>query len=265
MTTASPLVLRGRGDAVLRFTGEAVTLGRADGEYSIPLAAIEGVYAEGRSVGIELIALTDAEPVVYRVEDVSEAAATAFADAVETALPDEVVDVDGSALVTHRPPVAPAPRDHREKLLAAGIAVPVLGLDVFLGVAGRLEYALTFWIAFAVTAIGGFLAGDMGRDLYRMWRLPRYGITVTAESWHKAYGSWVYRYRDTTGVLHTYKTRSVLSSKELSYDPRDPKAVTHHEDAPARCGMAFLTLLGCGMAGGGLFGIGWLVLEVLKG
>ncbi|MFC7793862.1 hypothetical protein [Streptomyces cinereoruber] len=181
MTAASPLVLRGRGDAVLRFTGAAVVLGRADGEHHIPLEAIESVHPEGRSVEIELIALADAEPAVYRVEDVSEAAATAFADAVEAALPDEVVDVDGSALVTHRPPAAPAPRDHRTKLLAAGIAVPVVALDVFLGVAGRLEYALTFWIAFVVTAIGGLLAGDMGRDLYRMWRLPRYGITVTAE------------------------------------------------------------------------------------
>ncbi|MFD5108905.1 hypothetical protein [Streptomyces cinereoruber] len=241
-------MLRGRGDAVLRFTGAAVVLGRADGEHHIPLEAIESVHPEGRSVEVELIALADAEPAVYRVEDVSEAAATAFADAVEAALPDEVVDVDGSALVTHRPP-----------------AVPVLALDVFLGVAGRLEYALAFWIAFVVTAVGGLLAGDMGRDLHRMWRLPRYGITVTAESWHKAYGSWVYRYRDTTGVLHTYKTRSVLASKELSYDPRDPKVATHHEEAPARCGMAFITLLGCGMAGGGLFGIGRLVLEVLKG
>ncbi|WP_162603062.1 hypothetical protein [Streptomyces sp. CS081A] len=37
MTAASPLVLRGRGDAVLRFTGAAVVLGRADGEHHIPL------------------------------------------------------------------------------------------------------------------------------------------------------------------------------------------------------------------------------------
>ncbi|WP_411073526.1 hypothetical protein [Streptomyces sp. cmx-4-7] len=185
------------------------------------------MYAEGRSVEIELVAPVETEPVVHRVEDVSEAAATAFA----------------------------APRDHRTKLLVAGIAVPVLTLDVFLGVAGRLEYALTFWLAFVVTAVGVLLVGDMGRDLYRMWRLPRYGITVTAESWHKAYGSRVYRYRDTTGVLHAYETRSVLASKELSYDPRDPKVVIHHEDAPARCGMA----------GGGLYGIGRLVLEALRG
>ncbi|MFZ4301150.1 hypothetical protein ACOZE3_24945 [Streptomyces cinereoruber] len=68
--------------------------------------------------------------------------------------------------------------------------------------AGRPEYALAFRLAFVVTAIGGFLAGDTGRDLYRMRRLPRHGITVTAESWHKAYESRVYRYRDTTGALH---------------------------------------------------------------
>ncbi|MFI9118644.1 hypothetical protein ACIGW0_04420 [Streptomyces bikiniensis] len=265
MTAASPLVLRGRGDAVLRFTGAAVTLGRTDGEHHIPLAAIEGVYAEGRSVEIELVAPVETEPVVYRVEDVSEAAATAFADAVEAALPDQVAEVDGSTLVTHRPPVAPAPRGHRTKLLVAGIAVPVLALDVFLGVAGRPEHAATFWLALLVTAVGGYLAFFMGQGLYRMWHLPRNGITVHARLSHYTNNTGVYRYTDTTGASHTYTDRMGGNTVELAYDPRDPKVAIHPEGVYSRCMMALMMLVGCGMAGGGLFGIGWLVLEALKG
>ncbi|MGV9692661.1 hypothetical protein ACWDUX_26545 [Streptomyces sp. NPDC003444] len=232
MTAASPLVLRGRGDAVLRFTGAAVVLGRADGEHHIPLAAIESVHPEGRSV--------------------------------EAALPDEVVDVDGSALVTHRPPVPPARRHYREAAVLAGIAAPVIALDVFLGVVGRAEHAIAFWLPLVVTAIGGFLAWSMGRDLYRMWYLPRHGITVTAEFSHFTNKSRVYLYRDTTGATHRYTT-TMAGPLEVSYHPRDPSVAIHLEGPYTRCMTAFMTLVGCGMAGGGVFWGGALVVSALQG
>ncbi|WP_051715736.1 DUF3592 domain-containing protein [Streptomyces bikiniensis] len=264
MTAASPLVLRGRDGAVLRFTGAAVTLGRADGEHYIPLAAIESVYAEGRSVEVELISRAEAEPVVYRVEDVSEAAATAFVRAVDAALPDEVADVDGSTLVTHRPPVPPARRRYRGAVVLAGIAAPVIALDVFLGVVGRAEHAIAFWLPLVVTAIGGFLVWGMGRDLYRMWYLPRHGITVAAEFSHFTNKSRVYLYRDTTGATHRYTT-TTAGPVEVSYHPRDPSVAIHLEGSYVRCMMAFMTLVGCGMAGGGVFWGGALVVSALQG
>ncbi|MET9536716.1 DUF3592 domain-containing protein [Streptomyces sp. NPDC006553] len=239
-------------------------------ELRIPLAAIEVVRAEGRNVAIEMTAPDGTDAAVYRVDDVNEATATAFADAVNSLLPEPDPDaprIEGWSLVTNHilSTSAPAPFLRSRRALAIGlVAVPALALDVFLGVAGRFEYALMFWLSLLVVAIGGFLVFTMARDLYRMWHLPRTGITVTARFSHYTNRTRVYEYRDTTGAAHTYDNNVGGQYVELSYDPRDPKAAIHTEGLYVRGMMTLMTLVGCGLAGGGLFGIGWLVAETLR-
>ncbi|MDV5145568.1 hypothetical protein R1T08_15450 [Streptomyces sp. SBC-4] len=266
MTTPPSLVLRGSGVTVLRFEGGAVNLGRATETHDIPLAAIELVRAEGRAVAIELTAPDGVEPTAYRVEDVSEVAATAFAEAVNASLPARTEPVDGSALVTtYTRTATPAPRVSRRTVLGIATAVPVLALDVFLGVAGRLEYALMFWLSAVVAAVGGFLVLTMSQGLYRMRYLPKHGITVVARFSHCTNNTRVYRYTDTEGISRTYTNNVGGQTVELSYDPRNPKVAVHQEGLYVRGMMSLMTLVGCGLACGGLYGIGWLVVTTLKG
>ncbi|MEX0170659.1 hypothetical protein [Streptomyces sp. LMG1-1-1.1] len=263
MTTSLPtLVLRGRDGAVLRCEEGVVTLRRAGEELRIPVAAIGRVRAEARTVGIELTAPDGAEPTTYGVADVSEAAATAFAEAVNGALPErEGEAVDGAALVTTRVTAAPAPA--RGKALVLGAAVPVVALDVFVGVAGRGEYAVMFGLAVLVGAMGGFLVRVVGRGLYRMWWLPRHGITVVAELSHHTSSTRVYRYVDPAGNGHTYTDPVGGERIEVAYDPRDPAVAIRPEGLYVRCMMALVTVVGCGLVGGGLYGAGRLVLATL--
>ncbi|MFB7515154.1 hypothetical protein [Streptomyces sp. NPDC056144] len=262
MTTGLPtLVLRGSGDVVLRCQDDAVTLRRAREELHIPFAAIARVHAAQRTVTVELTAPEGAEAASYRVTDVSEAAATAFAAAVSAALPDERA-LDGGTLVVRSVFGAPA-RRRDGRLLAAVAAVPVVGLDVFLGVAGHWGYAGLFWPAFLFAALGVFLVWFMGQGLYRMWYLPKHGITTVAEFSHFTNNTRVYRYTDTTGASHTHNNNVGGDRFELSYDPRDPKVAVQREGLYVRCMMALMAVIGCGLAGGGLYAIGWLAVTSL--
>ncbi|MFB7939127.1 hypothetical protein [Streptomyces sp. NPDC056049] len=157
MTATPSLVLRG-GESVLRFAGGPVTLHRADKEHHIPLAAISFVHAEGTSVAIVLTASGANEPTIYRVTDVSEAGALAFAEAVTAALPEDPAP-DGAELVTTRAPRAPEPPRTRRRTVAAAAAVPLVALGAFLALnASRGAYAVVFWLVAAAAAAGGLLA-----------------------------------------------------------------------------------------------------------
>ncbi|MFF9144390.1 hypothetical protein ACF1BN_05985 [Streptomyces sp. NPDC014861] len=161
MTATPSLVLRG-GESVLRFAGGPVTLHRVDKEHHIPLAAISFVHAEGRSLAIVLTASGTNEPTIYRVTDVDEADALAFAEAVTAALP-EAPAPDGAELVTTRAPEPPRTR----RPAAAVVALPLVALGAFLALnAPRGPYAAVFWLlTLAAAAGGGFLA-------YRARRRP---------------------------------------------------------------------------------------------
>ncbi|MFI8365807.1 hypothetical protein [Streptomyces sp. NPDC085466] len=141
-----------------------MTLHRPGKEHHIPLAAISFVHAEGRSVAIVLTASGANEPTIYRVTDVGEADALAFADAVTAALP-EVPAPDGAALVTTRAPRPPEPPRTRRKAVTAAVAVPLVALGVFLALHPRGAYAAAFWLVALAAAAGGLLA-------YRTRRRP---------------------------------------------------------------------------------------------
>jgi hypothetical protein len=104
MSITSPIpVLQNDAGSELRSLGEELLLRHPYEEVRIPLAAIARVRAEGRQVAVELRAPADLEPTVYRMADVSGAAASVFADTVNAALPDRadgVETVDGSTLVS---------------------------------------------------------------------------------------------------------------------------------------------------------------------
>lgn len=88
MPISSPVpVLHGGKGSELRSAGEELLLRRPDAELRIPLAAIARVHAERRHLAVELLAPAGATSTVYRVADVSAAGASAFADAVNAALP----------------------------------------------------------------------------------------------------------------------------------------------------------------------------------
>ncbi|MBC2908069.1 hypothetical protein [Streptomyces cupreus] len=98
MSIMSPIpVLQGRDGTVLSAEQEGLVLERSGEELTIPAEAIARVHAKARSVTVELRAPLGATPSVHRIEDVSEAAATAFADAVNALLPEPTEKTDGGA------------------------------------------------------------------------------------------------------------------------------------------------------------------------
>ncbi|MCX5390615.1 hypothetical protein [Streptomyces sp. NBC_00094] len=265
MTASPSLVLRGSGSTVLRFEGEggAVSLGRPGEDHRIPLGAIAHVRAEGRVAMIELTAPTGVEPASYRVEDVSEAAATAFADAVNAALPERTEDaVDGSTLVTtHLTPPTPAPARRRIGTVGVvGLCVlaVAVALCVTAGVAGGWGYAVTVLFPVPFALLGAGIAGVIGHGLYAQRAYPKHGITVMAEFSHYDARSRVYRYADTTGAEHTYNG-SGGQWIELSYLPRAPHRATTVATRRERIGLAGLALFGVALGGGGLFGVAYVM------
>ncbi|MFE7553195.1 DUF3592 domain-containing protein [Streptomyces gardneri] len=260
-TSLPTFVLRGSDGSVLRCQDGAVTFRRAGEEHHIPLAAIGRVRAEGRAVTVELTAPEGAEPTAYGVTDVSEAAATAFAEAVDAALPERAAD--GAALVTTHEVAVPATA--RRGAVAVAAAVPVVALGAFVGATGRGEDAVVFGLAVLAIVLGGWLARVTGRGLYRMWRLPRHGITVVAELSHHTNTTRVYRYEDTAGDSHTYTDPVGGQHIELSYDPRDPATAIRPEGLYVRCVMALMATAGCALVGGGLYAIGRLLVTSLTG
>ncbi|XIE78455.1 hypothetical protein AB6O49_10535 [Streptomyces sp. SBR177] len=106
MPISSPIpVLQGDRGTELRSSGEELVLRRRDAELRIPFAAIARVRAARREVAVELTAPAGTEPTVHRIEDVSAAAASVFAEAVNAALPERAPGeetVDGATLVVTR-------------------------------------------------------------------------------------------------------------------------------------------------------------------
>ncbi|MER7620054.1 DUF3592 domain-containing protein [Streptomyces sp. NPDC126503] len=266
MTTSPSLLLRGGAGSVLRFEGGGpVTLRRTDKEHRIPLAAIQLVHAEGRSVSIVLTAPEGTEPRIYRVTDVSEAAALAFADAVTAALPAEPAP-DGAALVTTFALADPPTRATRNWIVGGVVAAVIVAVDVFIALrAPKGEYAFGFLMALVLGGIGAFMVHVVGGETYRQWHLPRHGITVMGEFSHYTNNRKVYRFTDATGGRHTYTTTSGPGRIELAYDPRDPRRVVHPAGPYERIAIAFVTLLGCGIAGGSLYALGAILFVTVKG
>ncbi|MEU8619837.1 hypothetical protein [Streptomyces sp. NPDC048623] len=233
-------VLQGDRGTELRSAGEELVLRRPDAELRIPLAAIARVRAERRDLAVELTAPAGAEPTAYRVTDVSAAAASVFADAVNAALPERTAGeetVDGATLVVTRSLVfdeeEETDEDEDETEVKAGlpslrgpayagcVAVAILAVAV-----GLLDKNWGRGIATLLLGEAGVgvtyvtLMGLLGE--WRAWYLPRYGITVE--------GRQVFRGGDTTNAFTATDgmTRYIGGSNkgrpvQIAYHPRNPR------------------------------------------
>ncbi|MFF3317777.1 hypothetical protein ACFYV5_20015 [Streptomyces sp. NPDC003035] len=236
MSITSPIpVLQGDKGTELRSQGEALLLRRPDDELRIPLTAIGWVHTEGRAVVVGLTAPAGVEPTAYRIEDVSRAAATAFADAVNEALPERAPEeevVDGSTLVTVRS-VRPADEKEDEeeeenggsrrfRWMSLGVGVMLVAFSVVVGIVGEHVGR-----AVAVLLLGGlgalFLAmvGSALLTAWENWYLPRHGITVDAQQvWLDGRDRHVYT--DTSGKTHPFSGSSRDETVRVAYSVRRP-------------------------------------------
>ncbi|MFF8604767.1 hypothetical protein ACF06X_02410 [Streptomyces sp. NPDC015346] len=238
MSITSPIpVLRGDKGTELRRDGDELSLRRPDDVVRIPLAAIARVRAERRDLAVELTAPAGAEPTVYRIKDVSAAAATVFADAVNAALPERAEGeetVDGSTLVVTRS-LTSGDEDEGEEEEARGwatgavrtayaVAVVVAALAVVVGVLDKNWGRGIATLLLGELGVGAtFLACTGLGSVWEEWYLPRYGITVDGQQVYRN-GTTTNAYMDTNGV-----TRYVSGSSKdgtvprVAYHPRKPQ------------------------------------------
>ncbi|MDT9690710.1 hypothetical protein Q5762_20650 [Streptomyces sp. P9(2023)] len=240
MSTTSPVpVLQGNRGTELRAEGEELVLSRPDEVLRIPFAAIARVRAQGRDVALELTAPALAEPTVYRIEDVSRAAATAFADVVNGALPARPAGeetVDGATLVTIRSlRTADADEDGGEDLddVQRGLPAPdkwtfytaaaaVAVLAVVVGVLDRNGGRGIATLLLGELGVGAFFLSWAGlASVWRGWYLPRYGITVDARQVYRN-GNTTLAYTDTDGVTHHIWGTKQNGTVRVAYHPRKP-------------------------------------------
>jgi len=235
MSMTSPVpVLQGDEGTELRSEGEELLLRHPHEELRIPLVAIARVRAEGRGIAVELTAPAGAEPTVYRIEDVSRAAASVFADAVNDALPERAAGeeaVDGSTLVTTRSLKSlDVEKDEEEenraslvyKWVGLVVGVALVAFSVVVGIAAEHVGR-----AVAVLLLGGLGAGVTFFAILTMsaawddWYLPRNGITVEAKLVYLD-GTTTYVYTDTRGRTHPIYNSPRGETIRVAYRSKKP-------------------------------------------
>ncbi|MEX0170661.1 hypothetical protein [Streptomyces sp. LMG1-1-1.1] len=253
--------LRGPQGTGLRVEGQALLLRRPQEEVHIPLRAVGRVRAEGRAVAIELTAAPGAVPAVHRFEDVDEAAAAAFADAVNAALPEEPEAVDGTPYLSGtRLGDQHATRLFR-RLKQMGLygSLVIVALSVLVCVTGHAVALLAiipsgfFGLLFLVLGTGG------GYPSYEEWQLRRHGVTVAADRVPGQPGQYVYV--DPMGLHRTVRKFAPTWTIDVAYDPRDPGRVVVLRSRTMR--WLDITLAGAGLLIGFLGAAGAVTAAVL--
>ncbi|MFE5941938.1 hypothetical protein [Streptomyces sp. NPDC056480] len=231
--TSSVPVLKGRDATVLSAEQDGLALERPGEKVMIPFGAIARVHAEGRSLTVELRALAGATPAVHRVEDVSAAAAVAFADAVNALLLDPAEDIDGSALVDARTFTSTWLQRFRRRLgrVLLGCLGGVLALSVTTAVAGDGRTAVTGAVLIAALGVMAVVGIGLGAVCLVPWfheaRRRRHGMTVIAV---QVDGPGTYQYTDSTGTTRVFSHPSPAPSVQAGYDPRNPSDVLVLQD-----------------------------------
>jgi hypothetical protein len=226
-------------------TENAVLLDRSGVRLTIPLMAVETVRVSGAKQRTAEIVLTsgsaEADAAAYAIRSSSAAAVTAFAHAVNSAIPerDEAERCfDGAVLVktSASPPVVKERRwSPRERAVGGVLAgVFVLGL-VLPGLRGHGELMRVWAAAFAAFLAGCAVAYGTWNALVVWWILRRRGITVVGTYVDFEYGSTddspgtrVYAFTDVTGAAHEFRGDGRIVSRdpdqiEITYDPARPE------------------------------------------
>ncbi|GGR13964.1 hypothetical protein GCM10010497_15160 [Streptomyces cinereoruber] len=220
-------VLRGRDGAVLCVEDIGLVLDLPREQVTFTPDGLGRIRAEGRSVLIELRAKAGATPRVYRIDDVDEAAATAFADGVNAILANRTDsdDVDGAPFAVVRS-LAPTWRTRFHRRMLRGVLGHLLALVVLCVVAGVLDE----WGVVVVTILLGGLAWlGLWTGLYgvirarRERRLRRYGVTVTATRATMSRGGYVYP--DATGTYRGFLHGEAGPTITVIHPPEDPADV----------------------------------------
>ncbi|WP_329389817.1 hypothetical protein OG625_37310 [Streptomyces sp. NBC_01351] len=253
MSIASPIpVLRSSSGTVLQFDDDALVLRRTTEELRIPLRAIRRIRSEGRAVAVELTAPAGTAPAVHHVDDVSEAAVTLFADAVNAALvtlTEEADTVDGSNLVTARALTESREerRKRRRKIWALAVGLFHFALALAVGIHGEWTLALAILLVGPSFGAGSIAFGAMGADsVYRQWYLPRNGITVEAGRVGNArvlggsFGTYVYT--DLHGVCRSVYAKSGAPTVQVAYHPDQPHVSIVRETRSSTAGDAALAV-----------------------
>ncbi|MER7946925.1 hypothetical protein ABTY59_05965 [Streptomyces sp. NPDC096079] len=256
--TPSTPVLQGSRKTSLRLDDGALLLGTPHEEARIPLAAIERIRAEGRSVTVELTAPAGTTRYTHRIDRVSEAGAALFAETVNAALPGTPgrdPAADGTALVETR--ALPLSRRSRKLRGVGRLSAGALGLlalaCVAVGVAGDPVTAVLL-IPGGLVVTGALAVGANAlANWYREWRLIRHGITAFAAEVPDRPG--MYLYTDPAGrIRHVFTWAGGIAVK-VSYDPADPGNVVLPRAALFRRGELALGLCSALFALLGLAGL----------
>ncbi|MFB6615117.1 hypothetical protein ACIGFK_19300 [Streptomyces sp. NPDC085524] len=264
ITSHIPVLHAGRETVVL-VENDALLVRRPHEQTHIPLEAISGVRAEGQSVTIELTAAPTTEKThVHQVWDVVDAAAAvAFADAVNAALPErteETEAIDGADLVWGERLYQPSYRNwlrgmKRGALVATLVAVGSSVLVGFTGTPAALVFVIPFsFFGILVLAFGAFLAYAPVEE----WYLRKHGVRTVAIRLQDRPGR--YAYTDPAGLVRTVRHSIPTWSIEAAYDPRDPGRVLPLRSRGRRIREAILVVLILGI---GLLFAGGAVVAVV--
>lgn len=237
--TPSALVLQSAGDTSMRLDGTDLYMAQVDREHRIPLKAIKNVHAEGRALAVTLKSRWEDEPSVFRIGDVDEDAAAAFARDVTEALPEPEKgerDVNGAAVVVTREISAESEGSKGFMIGAIVTLVAIVGLAVYAGIMGG------FWSAVGVVIVGGIAAFCLAAAVIQIpptalaWSLPRRGLKAVATFSHIGAYRRLHLYTDkdgnTRGFQGLYSSASAWAPKEIEvvYDPSDPSTVLRADE-----------------------------------
>ncbi|MER5203990.1 hypothetical protein [Streptomyces sp. NPDC002825] len=265
--TPSMPVVQGSKKASLQLEDDALLLRRPHEEARIPLAAVERIRVEGRTVTVELTAPAGTTRYVHRIDGASEAAGRMFAETVNAALPGTPgrdTAADGTALVeTRELPLSRRTRKLRRIMWLSAGAFGLLVLScVLVAVAGEPLGMLVIMPGGLVLTASLAVGANALANWYREWRLIRHGITTFAAEVPERPG--MYLYTDPAGLIRHVFTWAGGIAVKVCYDPVDPGNVVLPRVALFRRGELalglFLGLLGLA----GLTGtIAWAVVGFL--
>jgi hypothetical protein len=247
------LVLRARRTTAL-FERDAVLLDRGGMRLRIPLTAIETVRTGGgsRRHVIEIVLTsTDATPAVHTLSPPNATAATAFADAVNAALPvrDTVEPrADGATLVTTAPVPPRTERKDRWTTSRERRVQWAFGALFALGTAlaaatGEWVFVVLWAASYTPFLVGCALTHIVYRVTVDWWLLRRRGITVLAVHKDSDYVGEVlvktYSFTDAAGEERTFRGSGRLVATdperiEMTYDPCAPKRMTTRKGPAVR-------------------------------